>query len=169
MLFFRKEPHESASKSVVLDHARSFRTPCWTPTQRTHHGLLRCRNLHSDLTWDDPAEMWTYNFLRTKHFHEVSSASPHVYSLKSRYGKVRPLRSLATNKPSPSNYEQQLAWLVSGSSRASAPRLTTCSHRSMAGSRRALAPLICKRQRHCSRRWRNATPTDMSCLPSKDG
>src|SRR5262249_31380129 len=50
---------------------------------------LRCRNLLSDLTWDDPAEMWTYNFLRTKRFHEVSAASPHVYSLKSRYGKVR--------------------------------------------------------------------------------
>jgi hypothetical protein len=32
--------------------------------------------------------MWTYNFLRTKHFHGVSSAGPHVYSLKSRYGKV---------------------------------------------------------------------------------
>jgi hypothetical protein len=49
---------------------------------------LRCRNLRSDLIGDDPAEMWTYNFLRTKHFHGVSSASPHVYSLKSRYGKV---------------------------------------------------------------------------------
>src|SRR5437899_12847212 len=36
--------------------------------------------------------MWTYNFLRTKHFHGVSSASPHAYSLKSRYGKVSHLR-----------------------------------------------------------------------------
>jgi hypothetical protein len=33
--------------------------------------------------------MWAYNFLRTKHFHGVSSACPHAYSLTSRYGKVR--------------------------------------------------------------------------------
>ena len=33
--------------------------------------------------------MWAYNLLRTKRFHVVSSASPHAYSLKSRYGKVR--------------------------------------------------------------------------------
>src|SRR5215471_14698572 len=32
--------------------------------------------------------MWAYNSLRTAHFHEVSSASQHTYSLKSRYGKV---------------------------------------------------------------------------------
>jgi biotin operon repressor len=33
--------------------------------------------------------MWAYNFLRTKYFHEVSPASLHAYSLKSRYGIVR--------------------------------------------------------------------------------
>src|SRR5215471_9115180 len=33
--------------------------------------------------------MWAYKLLRTKHFHGVPSASPHAYSLKSRYGKVR--------------------------------------------------------------------------------
>jgi PAS domain S-box-containing protein len=33
--------------------------------------------------------MWAYNFLRTKYFHEVSAASLHAYSLKSRYGIVR--------------------------------------------------------------------------------
>ena len=32
--------------------------------------------------------MWAYNPLRTKYFHGVSFAGPHVYSLKSRYGKV---------------------------------------------------------------------------------
>ena len=30
--------------------------------------------------------------MREKHFHGVSSASPHAYSLKSRYGKVSPVR-----------------------------------------------------------------------------
>jgi hypothetical protein len=34
-------------------------------------------------------ERWAYKHLRTKHFHGVSSAGPHTYSLKSRYGKVR--------------------------------------------------------------------------------
>src|SRR4029453_4613934 len=38
------------------------------------------------------SEMWTYKFLRTKHFHGVSSASPHIYSLKSRIGKARSYR-----------------------------------------------------------------------------
>ena len=33
--------------------------------------------------------MWAYKLLRIKYFHGVSSASSHVYSLKSRYGKVR--------------------------------------------------------------------------------
>src|SRR5688572_29975461 len=32
--------------------------------------------------------MRAYNCLRTKHFHGVLSASPHAYSLKSRYGKA---------------------------------------------------------------------------------
>src|SRR6266566_2911240 len=36
-----------------------------------------------------PSTIRGYNLLRTKHFHGVSSASPHAYSLKSRYGKVR--------------------------------------------------------------------------------
>ena len=49
---------------------------------------LRRRSLLSDLTWYDSIEMWAYNFLRTKYFHEVSPASLHAYSLKSRYGKV---------------------------------------------------------------------------------
>ena len=35
--------------------------------------------------------MWAYKSLSIKHFHGVSSASPHAYSLKSRYGKVRDL------------------------------------------------------------------------------
>ena len=67
----------------------SSRTPFWSHKQRANHSTWRRRSLHSDLTWYDPAEMWTYNFLRTKHFHEISSASPHTYSLQSRYGKVR--------------------------------------------------------------------------------
>src|SRR5262245_729227 len=35
--------------------------------------------------------MWAHNFLRTKYFHEVSPASLHAYSLKSRYGIVSQL------------------------------------------------------------------------------
>jgi hypothetical protein len=34
-------------------------------------------------------ERCTHNPLCTKHFHGVLSARPHVYSLQSRYGKVR--------------------------------------------------------------------------------
>src|SRR5687767_4575212 len=49
---------------------------------------LRRRRLHSDLIGDDPIEMGACNCLRTKQFHGVSSVSPHVYSLKSRHGKV---------------------------------------------------------------------------------
>src|SRR5215468_8274706 len=36
-------------------------------------------------------ERRAYKCLRIKHFHGVSSAGPHTYSLKSRYGKVRTL------------------------------------------------------------------------------
>jgi hypothetical protein len=39
--------------------------------------------------------MWAYNFLRTKYFHEVSPASLHAYSLKSRYGIVSRPREAA--------------------------------------------------------------------------
>ena len=35
-----------------------------------------------------PQERGTHNLLCTKHFHGVPFASPHAYSLKSRYGKV---------------------------------------------------------------------------------
>jgi hypothetical protein len=49
---------------------------------------LRRRGLRSALTEDNPAAIWAYNLLRTKHFHGVPSARPHVDSLKSRYGKV---------------------------------------------------------------------------------
>src|SRR5713226_8532092 len=33
-----------------------------------------------------------YNFLRTQHFHGVSSGNRHTYLLKSRYGKVSSFR-----------------------------------------------------------------------------
>jgi hypothetical protein len=49
---------------------------------------LRGRGLRGALTEDNPTTIWAYNLLRTKHFHGVPSAGPHVYSLKSRYGKV---------------------------------------------------------------------------------
>src|SRR5437764_9815474 len=39
-----------------------------------------------------PSEMWACNFLRTKHFHGVSSGNQHPYWLKSRYGKVSKVR-----------------------------------------------------------------------------
>jgi hypothetical protein len=40
------------------------------------------------LTGYDLTAIGAYNFLRTKHFHGVSAASPHAYSLTSQYGKV---------------------------------------------------------------------------------
>jgi len=72
-----------------FDQAISSRTPCWSHKQRTHQGPWRRRRLRSALTGDDPTAVWTYNFLRTKHFHGISSANQHSYLLKSRYGKVR--------------------------------------------------------------------------------
>src|SRR5712692_7647072 len=36
-----------------------------------------------------PPRDGAYNFLRTQHFHGVSSGNRHTYLLKSRYGKVR--------------------------------------------------------------------------------
>jgi len=42
-------------------------------------------------------ETWDYKYLRTKHFHEVSSGNQPPYLLKSRYGEVRKLQhSLVT-------------------------------------------------------------------------
>ena len=38
-------------------------------------------------------EKCAYKVLRTKHFHGVSYANPHAYSLTSRYGKVMNIRS----------------------------------------------------------------------------
>jgi hypothetical protein len=35
---FRKEPHESAYKSMGFDHAMYSRTPCWSHQPRTNHG-----------------------------------------------------------------------------------------------------------------------------------
>jgi hypothetical protein len=43
--------------------------------------------------------MWAYNFLRTKYFHEVSPASLHAYSLKSRYGIVRGVHHAEPTRP----------------------------------------------------------------------
>ena len=50
------------------------------------------------MSWYDHITMWTYNFLRTKHFHGISSGNQHPYLLKSRYGKVRWSKHL-TNSP----------------------------------------------------------------------
>jgi ABC-type transport system involved in cytochrome bd biosynthesis fused ATPase/permease subunit len=51
---------------------------------------------------DNPLEIWACKLLRRKHFHGVSSASPHAYSLKSRYGKASfyqsPIHSTALGK-----------------------------------------------------------------------
>src|ERR687883_304003 len=62
--------------------------PLWSHEPGHTLWCLSYRRLHSDLTWDGPIEMGACNRLRTQHFHGVSSASPHVYSLQSRYGKV---------------------------------------------------------------------------------
>ena len=50
---------------------------------------LRCRSLQSGYALRNSQERSTHNLLCTKNFHAVPSASPHVCSLKSRYGKVR--------------------------------------------------------------------------------
>src|SRR5262245_8164445 len=50
--------------------------------------LLRCRSLPSGDALRNSQERCTHNLLCTKHFHRVPSASPHAYSLESRYGKV---------------------------------------------------------------------------------
>src|SRR2546421_4934749 len=95
---------------MAFDHAISSRMPFWSHTQRTHQGPWSRRRLRSDLTGDDPTAMWIYNFLRTKHFHGVPSASPHAYSLKSRYGKVRCYTpSLAAQTASPLSGE---VWII---------------------------------------------------------
>jgi hypothetical protein len=47
---------------------------------------------------DNPLEIWACKLLRRKHFHGVSSASPHAYSLKSRYGKARIFHGRGTRK-----------------------------------------------------------------------
>ena len=47
------------------------------------------RSLHSGYALRNFQVRCTHNLLCTKHFHGLPSASPHAYSLKSRYGKVR--------------------------------------------------------------------------------
>src|SRR6516164_1817912 len=49
---------------------------------------LRGRSLHRGYGLRNSQERCTHNLLCIKHFHGVPSASPHAYSLKSRYGKV---------------------------------------------------------------------------------
>src|SRR5687767_9823407 len=74
---------------MVFGHAISSRTPCWEPQAEDKPWPLRGRSLQSGYALRNSQERWAHNLLYTKHFHAVPSASPHAYSLKSRYGKVR--------------------------------------------------------------------------------
>src|SRR5262249_38029910 len=70
--------------------------------------------------------------------------------LKPRRPLHTPLPSLAINKPSPSNYDQQLVSLACGSSWANARKPTTCSPLCITGLRKGLIRLTYLRQKHCS-------------------
>ncbi len=63
-------------------------TLLWSHEPEAKPSFLRCSSLHSGLAWYDSSERYVLNLLREKHFHGVSSAIPHAYLLKSRYGKV---------------------------------------------------------------------------------
>jgi hypothetical protein len=88
-VLFSEKNHMKVRKNHGFGPCHILQNAFLEPQTEDKPWHLRYRSLRGDLTWDDPTEMWAYNFLRTKHFHEVSSASPQAYSLKSRYGKVR--------------------------------------------------------------------------------
>src|SRR5262245_21540509 len=75
--------------------------------------------------------------------------------LKPSAASITPLRSLATNKPSPSSYAPPPVWLDSGSSKANARKPMTSLHQSTGGLRKALTHRICRRRKRCWKRWRN--------------
>jgi hypothetical protein len=97
---------------MTFGHAISSRMPCWSHKQWTHQGPWRHRRLRSDLTWYDPTAMWTYNFLRAKHFHGVSSGNQHPYWLTSRYGKVSHFSpdGLTVAKKTLANFVARVRW-----------------------------------------------------------
>src|SRR5215468_5253529 len=55
-------------------------------------------------------ERRAYKCLRIKHFHGVSSAGPHTYSLKSRYGKVSFYLPLDTSTKNPRVFREGQRW-----------------------------------------------------------
>src|SRR5262245_54793403 len=77
-------PNQLIERSCLSLGSTSFRlklSRCcllMVPEGRGHHRGDALRN---------PQARCTHNLLCAKHFHEVPSASPHAYSLKSRYGK----------------------------------------------------------------------------------
>ena len=68
-------------------------------------------------------------------------------TLRRNIASSTPLTSLATNKPSPLNYDLPPASPASGSSKASRPKRGRCSRRSTAGSPRALTRPTSRRPR----------------------
>jgi hypothetical protein len=76
-------PHENAWKSMACDPTIASDIPCGgTDPGACGADPWQCPDR------EHPTAMWTYKFLRTKHFHRVSSGSPHPYLLQAGYGKV---------------------------------------------------------------------------------
>src|SRR4030095_15080061 len=80
-------------KSIAFGQAVFSRTPCWS-SSRGHTMAPEAQTPAQCPDRVQPHGDMAYNLLRTKHFHGVPPASPHAYSLQSRYGKVS-LMSLA--------------------------------------------------------------------------
>jgi len=88
MLFSAKNHVKSLKNQWVLtrpDHLN----PCLELHAEDKPWPLRGRSLHKGDALRNSHERYATNLLWTKYFHGVSSASPHVYLLQSRYGKVR--------------------------------------------------------------------------------
>src|SRR5215467_5666367 len=88
-MLFSEKNHVKALKNQWVLPGHSLPHALLEPHAENKLRHLRGRGLRSALTEDNPTAIWTYNLLRTQHFHGVPSARPPVDSLKSRYGKVR--------------------------------------------------------------------------------
>src|SRR5262252_3772489 len=72
---------------------------------------LRGRSLHRGYGLRNSQERCTHNPLCTKHFHEISSASPHTYSPKSHYGKLVRFRCHGTLVEKRSKNSVEKRWM----------------------------------------------------------
>src|SRR6266446_7530175 len=80
--------------------------------------------------------------------------------LKPKPASITPLRSLATNKPSPSSYVLPPASLDPGNAKGSVRKRSRYLGMSTAGSPKGLTPLTSRRRRHCWQCWRENTGED---------